>query len=116
MPDTVVQSPVLADHLAETSLKLLKEGKRGLFHVAGREALTRFDFLRRAAEALGLDPNLVVKGTLRDLEKGWGIPEELSGIVPLNAALDVAKVEMALGVRMLTLSEGLSRIKTLLSA
>jgi dTDP-4-dehydrorhamnose reductase len=114
LPDTVVQSPVLADHLAEVSLKLLKQGKTGIYHVAGREGVSRFEFLRKATEVLGLDPNSVLKGTLQDLEKSWGIPEELSGIVPLNAALNVEKVEQTLGIPMLTLSEGISKIKDIL--
>lgn len=114
LPDTVVQSPVLADHLAEVGLKLLKEGKTGIYHVAGREAVTRFQFLKKGAEVLGLDPDLVLKGTLRDLERSWGIPEALSGIIPLNAALNVEKIEQTLGIPMLTLSEGISKIKDIL--
>ena len=111
LPDAMVQSPVLANHLAEVSLRLMKEGKTGIYNVAGREGFTRYQFMRKVAENLGLNPDLVVKGTLGELEESWGIPKELPGLLPLNACLDVEKVEKALGTKMLTLAEGISRIK-----
>jgi hypothetical protein len=67
--------------------------------------------MRTVAETLGLNLNLVVKGTLRELEESWGIPKDLPGLLPANACLDVEKVEKALGIRMLTIEEGISRIK-----
>lgn len=111
LPDTMYQTPVLANHLAEVSLRLMKEGKSGIYHIAGRDGVTRHEFLRRVAEILGLNSNLVLKGTLGELEESWGIPKDLPGLLPSNACLDVEKVERALGVRMLTIEEGVSRIK-----
>jgi dTDP-4-dehydrorhamnose reductase len=116
LPDAMIQSPVLADHLAEVSLRLMKEGKTGIYNVAGRESMTRYQFMRRVVDTLGLDPNFVVKGTLEELEQGWGIPKDLPGLLPANASLDVTKVEKALGTRMLSVSEGISRIKEQLLA
>ena len=111
IPDTMIQSPVLANHLTQVSLRLMKEGKTGVYHVAGREGLSRYQFLRRVVEILDLNPALVVKGSLRELEESWGIPRELPGLLPVNACLDVEKVEKALGIKMLTVAEGISEIK-----
>lgn len=111
LPDAMYQTPVLANHLAEVSLRLMKEGKSGIYHIAGRESVTRYEFLRRVAEILGLNATLVTKGTLRELEESWGIPKDLPGLLPANACLDVEKAEKAVGGRMLTIEEGISRIK-----
>jgi dTDP-4-dehydrorhamnose reductase len=111
LPDAMYQTPVLANHLAEVSLRLMKQGTSGIYHIAGRDGVTRYEFLRRVAEILGLNSTLVVKGTLRELEESWGIPKDLPGLLPANACLGVEKVEKTLGVRMLTIEEGISRIK-----
>ena len=111
LPDTMYQSPVLANHLAEVTLRLTKEGKTGIFHVAGREGVSRYQFGKALAETLGLNASLVVKGSLKELEEGWGVPRDLSNILPENTSLDVEKVEKTLGVKMLTLSEGLSKMR-----
>jgi len=111
LPDAMYQSPVLANHLAEVSLRLMKEGKTGIYNIAGREGLTRYQFIRKVAEILGLNPDLILKGTLRELEESWGIPKEIPGLLPANACLDVGKVEKVLGIKMLTVAEGISEIK-----
>ena len=111
LPDAMYQTPVLANHLAEVSLRLMKEEKSGIYNVAGRDGVTRYEFLRLVAAVLGLNSTLVRRGTLRELEESWGIPKDLPGLLPSNACLDVEKVERALGVRMLTIEEGVSRIK-----
>jgi dTDP-4-dehydrorhamnose reductase len=111
LPDAMYQTPVLANHLAEVSLRLMKEEKSGIYNVAGRDGVTRYEFLRLVAEVLGLNSTLVRRGTLRELEESWGIPKDLPGLLPSNACLDVEKVEKALGLSMLTIEEGISRIK-----
>ncbi len=44
---------------AEALVRLAAMGATGVVHVGGRERLSRFDLIRRAAVALGLDPTLV---------------------------------------------------------
>jgi len=111
VPDALYQTPVFANHLAEVSLRLMKDGKSGIYHIAGRDSVTRYEFLRKVAEILGVNPTLVVKGTLRELEESWGIPRDLPGLLPANACLDVEKAEKAFGARMLTIEEGIFRVK-----
>ncbi len=111
LPEALYQCPVLADHLASVTLRLVKEGRTGVYHVAGREGVSRRQFLRTVAEVFRFDPDLVQEGSLNGLEEGWEIPSGLSGTLPMNACLDVGKVETTLGMRMLTLREGLSEMK-----
>ena len=115
LADTLHQSPVFVNQLAEVTLRLLKEGKTGIYNVGGGESTTRYQFTRKAAEIFGLNQALVVKGTLRDLEENWGVSRELSGIMPLNTSLDVQKVEKALGIKMISFTEGLTRTREFLS-
>jgi dTDP-4-dehydrorhamnose reductase len=45
---------------AEILVRLAESEVTGLIHVAGAERMSRFDLMRRAATALGLDPSLVL--------------------------------------------------------
>ncbi|MFQ5838342.1 MAG: dTDP-4-dehydrorhamnose reductase [Thermoplasmata archaeon] len=58
-------SPTLADSLAEAMLRLLRIDEGGVFHLAGLDCMSRFDFARRLAKAFELDLDLVqpVKAT-----------------------------------------------------
>ena len=111
LPDSLYQSPILANHLVEVTLRLLKEGKTGIFHVAGRDGVSRYQFMRSLAERFGFDPDLVIRTSLKDLEKSWDVPEGLTGTLPENVCLDVGKVEKILVINMMTLSDGLSKMK-----
>ncbi|MDB5438325.1 MAG: dTDP-4-dehydrorhamnose reductase, partial [Caulobacteraceae bacterium] len=52
-------SPTFAPDLANATLDLLIDGEAGIWHLANGGALRPSDFLRRLAERLGLDGNLV---------------------------------------------------------
>lgn len=111
LPDALYQSPVLANHLAEVCLLLVKEGKSGIYNIAGRDMVTRYKFMTMVAEMLDLDLDLILKGSLMELEESWGVPKDLPGLLPANTCLDVEKIEKSVGIRMLTVTEGISVIK-----
>jgi len=96
-------SPTLADDLAESCLQLWRKDARGLYHVAGREAISRYDFAMRICEVFGLDKGLVKAVTTEELKQ--------KAIRPANSSMDVAKVEGLLGRRMMDIREGLERMK-----
>ncbi len=52
---------------ARLLVRLGKVGASGLVHVAGAERVSRFDLMRRAAAALGLDPSLVREGRMAEV-------------------------------------------------
>lgn len=59
-------------------VRLLESGATGLVHLAGRERLSRFEFARRAAVALGLDPALVRANRQRDVPTPEPRPADVS--------------------------------------
>jgi dTDP-4-dehydrorhamnose reductase len=55
-----VVSPTYVPDLADAVLDLLIDGERGIWHLANRGEITWAEFGRRAADAAGLDPSLVI--------------------------------------------------------
>ncbi len=53
------RTPLDLGSAAFALVRLAELGSVGVVHVAGRERMSRFDLIRRAATALGLDPSLV---------------------------------------------------------
>lgn len=96
-------SPTLADNLAEILLVLSKSEKQGIYHMAGKTCLNRFDFAKKIAKVFELDESLV-KPVTSDVFKQ--VAER-----PMRCCLDVSKAERELGVRFLTVEEGLTRMR-----
>jgi len=59
-------SPTNSTLLAEAILEIYEKGLTGVFHIVG-ERLSRYDFAIRVATALGLDRNLIKKGSMDDV-------------------------------------------------
>ena len=87
VPDTLYQSHVFANHLAEVTLRLIKGEKTGIFHLGGSDSVSRYQFMRTLVEIFGFNPDLLVKGSLKELEEDWEVPQGLTGILPENASL-----------------------------
>jgi len=97
-------SPTLADDLADACLALWRKEARGIFHVAGREAINRYDFAIRVCDVFGLDRGLVAPVRTGELKQRAQRPPDSS--------LDVTKVETFLGRRMLDVRQGLEKMKS----
>lgn len=96
-------SPTLADNLAEVLLVLSKSGKQGVYHTAGKTCLNRFEFAKKIAEAFDLDGDLIKPVTSDFFNQ---VAER-----PKRCCLDVTKAERELGVKFLTVEEGLEKMK-----
>jgi dTDP-4-dehydrorhamnose reductase len=96
-------SPTLADDLASAVVELWRKGSTGVYHVAGREPISRYDFALRTCDVFGLDRGLVSPVRTGELKQRAQRPE--------NSSLDVSKVERALGRKMLDVRGGLERMK-----
>lgn len=96
-------NPIVASLLAEILLELLSTRLSGLYHVAGRTCLSKYDFALALARAMGSDPQLVVRAhsTSADLTARRGA----------RMCLRVGKVEKALGRRMPSLARSLQRFR-----
>ncbi len=97
-----INSPTLADNAAEAIFKIAQKNKNGIFHTAGNDAINRFDFTRKIADAFDLDDSLINPTTSSQfIQKA---PR------PRDSSLNVNKVEKELNMKMETCSESLKRM------
>jgi dTDP-4-dehydrorhamnose reductase len=85
VPNDQTSTPTYNLDLASATLKLVRAGETGVFHVCGPELLSRYDFALKAAGIMGLDASLIV-----------GVPtSELNQIAPrpLRAGLRIDKLK-----------------------
>jgi dTDP-4-dehydrorhamnose reductase len=97
-------SPTLADSLAQALLKICEQDVTGLYHIAGKTRINRYDFAVKLAEKMGYDKSLIkpIDSTgLKQLAKR-----------PMDSSLDVSKEEKTLGMPMLNIDEALSIFTT----
>lgn len=93
-------SPTLAEDLAAAVDKLAFADLRGVVHLAGPDHVTRLEWTQRAARAFGLDESLIDSVSVDSL--GAAAPRPRSG------GLDAHQSELALGITMRGLTEGLA--------
>ncbi len=101
--DDQVGSPTFADNLAEAILKAIEYRKTGVYHIAGGEAIDRYNFTLILADVFGLDKKLIMPVRTSELKQ--------RAKRPLFAPLNVDKTEKELGVKMLGAKEGLERMR-----
>jgi dTDP-4-dehydrorhamnose reductase len=97
----VVFCPALADDLAEVMLASLDLNLAGVYHVAGSEPVSKYEFARRVASTFGFDPGQVVPTRIADAK--------LKAPRPRNTSLNTGKICAALGRPMPDVEAGLRR-------
>lgn len=100
-------NPTLVDDLAHAIISAVELKKTGLYHVAGRDILSRYDFALKLADVFGFDRGLVQPVTTAELSQ--------PAARPLRSGLVTLKAEVQLGYRPSTVMEGLSILKGQLS-
>lgn len=98
VPDDQISQPTYLEDFASAALELIRQGRTGLFHVAGEGTATPYQFARKVVEILG--GALAVRPARRG---GSGCPVALR---PRYSVLDCGKIRR-LGIRMRTWEEGL---------
>lgn len=93
----------LADDLARGIYELVRQNKRGLYHVAGSDILSRYDFARKLAKTFGYDPALVNPIKTADLNQ--------LAPRPLQSGLITLKAQAELGVTFLSSDDALQIFK-----
>lgn len=101
----VIFNPLLVDDLSEIVLTMMERGMKGLYHVAGTGACSKYEFALALAEVFGRDGQLVRKASVDDAP--------LKAPRPRNTSLNQAKIERDLGMKMPDLLSGLQRFKSL---
>jgi dTDP-4-dehydrorhamnose reductase len=101
----VIFCPALANDVAEFILALLDRNVSGLYHVAGSEPISKFEFARRVASTFGFDPDQIVPTRVSDAK--------LKAQRPRNTSLNTEKVSAALGRATPDVETGLRRFAQL---
>ena len=103
-----ISSPTFVDSLAEMVLAMASGDAHGLYHSTGAEWLSRYDFALRIARCFGLDADLVRPGVTASLRQ----PAQR----PRHSGLRTSRVIEELGVRPLTVDEGLAALRAQMEA
>jgi len=95
-----VCSPTYSPNLAAASVELMEQGLGGIFHVAGGDVLSRYDFALMACDVMKLNEKILRPVSTDEL--GFKAPR------PLCNGLDVSKAQSHLRMPLFNAVEGLS--------
>jgi dTDP-4-dehydrorhamnose reductase len=101
--DDQLGNPTFVGDLAMAMIKAFELDREGIFHVGGGDQLSRYDFALQTAEVFNLDVSLIKRIKTHDLIQASPRPM-ISGFITLKA-------ETQLGMRFLTVKEGLTLLK-----
>jgi dTDP-4-dehydrorhamnose reductase len=96
-------TPTLVDNLAEALLLIAKSDLQGIFHIAGKNCLNRFDFTIKIAEIFGLNKELISPVTSNMFKQ---VAKR-----PMRCCLDISKAEKLLNIQFLTIEDALMIMK-----
>jgi len=101
--DNVFSKPVPAWSCAEVIWSLIRQKRSGIYHVAGRDHLSLYQFALQVADVFDLDAGLITP-----------VPDSYFPAIaprPRDTSFDTTKMEMELGVKCIGIREGLVRMK-----
>jgi dTDP-4-dehydrorhamnose reductase len=84
-------------------LKICENDENGIFHVAGKNCVSRHEIGLKVAEVFGFNSELISE--MESTESEW------VAVRPKKCCLDVIKMENVLGVKSDTIEEGLFKMK-----
>lgn len=96
-------NPTLADDLARGIYELVRRNKRGVYHIAGADYLSRYEFALKLAEVFGYDKSLITPIKTADLNQ--------LAVRPLQSGLITVKAQAELGMNFLGVEESLRIFK-----
>jgi dTDP-4-dehydrorhamnose reductase len=99
-----IGNPTLADDLAYGIVRAVELEKTGVFHIAGRDITSRYDFAVRLAKFFSFNPSLIKP--IKTAELKQPAPR------PLNSGLITLKAEVELGIKPSTIEQGLAVLKS----
>ena len=102
------RTPTYAPDLAEGIERVLRLGRLGTYHLAGRESLSILDIARAVADVFGLDKRLITPAATAELHPG--APRPLAG------GLLILRAESELGYRPRRLTAALAHLRERIEA
>lgn len=104
VPNDQLGSPSYAPNVAEASRELALNGRRGLYHLAGVDVISRYDFARALARGFGLPADLISPAKTSELGQ--------LARRPLQAGMHVDKATRHLDrVRLLGHEQAIQRMR-----
>jgi dTDP-4-dehydrorhamnose reductase len=98
-----INNPTFIDDLVQAISKIIEFGRTGIYHIGGREFLSRFDFTNIIADYFHLDKSLVTPITTEELNQ--------RAKRPLKSGLITLKAETELGYKPHLIPEALEEMK-----
>ena len=105
--DDQLGNATLVDDLAHGLLSAIELEKSGIYHIAGRDIISRFEFAVRLAKVFGFEPDLIVP--IKTSQLNQPAPR------PMKSGLITLKAEVELGYRPSTTEQGLVVLKSQLA-
>lgn len=102
--DDQTGNPTLVDDLAYAIMKGVELNKLGVYNIAGRDIVSRYQFAVRLAEVFGLDASLITP--IKTMTLHQPAPR------PLKSGLITLKAETELGYSPSTVDEGLAVLRS----
>ena len=99
----VFNTPTYVENLAEMMEAIISKRLAGVFHTAGRQRVSRYEFFRAYADAFGLDAGLLAPVSAA------GLKERL--LLQDDSSLSVEQTSGRLGVAFNSVTEGFERLK-----
>ncbi|MDL1891326.1 dTDP-4-dehydrorhamnose reductase [Sphingobacteriales bacterium CHB3] len=100
-------NPTLVDDLAYGLIQAFEMERTGIYNIAGRDIVSRYEFALKLAKVFNLDPHLITPIKTSTLKQP--APR------PLKSGLITLKAEVELGYRPSTVEQGLLILKTQLN-
>lgn len=101
--DNVYSKPLYSNMCAEAIFAGIEKNMNGIFHVAGGDHVSLFDFAVITANVFGLDSTLI--NPVPDTFFNDLVPR------PRDTSFDTAKIERELGIKLTSLQEGLVQMR-----
>jgi dTDP-4-dehydrorhamnose reductase len=101
--DDQIGTPTLVDDLARILITILENDMRGIYNIAGKECLSRYDFALKVADIFNLDSSLITRTTTKDLMQ--------KAPRPVRSGLKTDKIRGEIGVNVNSICEGLGIVK-----
>ena len=108
MVDDVWENPLYNISCAQALWAIIRKRPEGVFHLAGKNRVNRCQFAKEVARAFGLDASLVKAASSNDFP---GIAPR-----PRDTTFVTTRMERELGIKPLSLREGLAAMKASMSA
>jgi dTDP-4-dehydrorhamnose reductase len=97
-------NPTFVDDLAFGIIRAMELGRTGIYHLAGRDIINRYEFAQKLAQVFHVDASLIQPIKTAQLRQ--------PAVRPLKSGLVTLKAEVELGYKPSTAEEGLRMLKS----